>query len=1020
MASENAGYRRLQRDRAVTRRVAELVASERPLPELLREFSLMLSGALGAARICIEILGDHPQRFEFGKRSGNAPERVRVPVTFGGETVATIDVVPAPGAGFDAGDEALVETCALHLGARVRAYAQPTTDEGLEQLARTDASTGLANRRGFDEALEAAWTRCAEAGSPLCVALLDVDFFKRYNDAFGHVEGDRCLRDVARAVAVSAREAGAFAARYGGEEFAAILPACDGTRALAFAESACAAIRALGIPHPGSTLATVSASIGVASAVPEAGRDPKSLVQRADELLYEAKASGRNRVAAEGYASDAAPAHASHPVKHSLPSYLTPILGRQREADELDRALRDGAVVTLVGSGGVGKTRLAVEVATRWIDRCPDGVWFADLAPLRDSQLVPSTVAGAAGVSLPAGQPTADALAGQIKNRRVLLVIDNCEHVLTEVARLAGAIATAAPGVRVLATSRAPLRVPGETVVKLDGLDDDTAIALFEERARRHDHRARVSESERPAIAQVCRRLDGVALAIELAAARSRVLPPPQLLERLGERLNLLTSGDRTASPRQQTLRAMIGWSYELLTQSQRATFRRIGVFSGSFEPAAAARVVESAEPERVADQLRALSAQSLLVEIDGGARYRLLDSTRDYALERLAEAGEEFAARRAHAAYVGHVSHRLGTRALSEDAFLATHAVAVDDFRAAIEWATAHDVDLAAGIAGHVALIWRALGLGSEGLRRTQGVLDALGARSRDAVAIPLWLAIAAMPMGTQSFSRCIEAGDTAFALAQAAGDRTAMATARWRTGFLRFNVGVDPERGMEDLGFAAEYFRAYENPVGSASALSDYAYAISTTRPAESRAMLEEQVRTLRAAGAQRQVLLIENKLAEMDFAAGDTQRAISRLQRVIVAERAQRDALILATSLSNVACYLAVAGAYEDAKRDALAAMEIGAERETEHCVAYPCQTLALVAAAGGDAAGAARLLGYVDGFYQRLGGQREPTEVQVEKHLLATLRRALSDGDIAAYRDEGRTLTVEDAIALARAV
>jgi non-specific serine/threonine protein kinase len=371
----------------------------------------------------------------------------------------------------------------------------------------------------------------------------------------------------------------------------------------------------------------------------------------------------------------------------NLPRQLTSFVGRAREIEDVRRLLAASALVTLTGTGGVGKTRLALQAMTGRPDASgrpneppggtlyPDGVVFVDLAPLAPgagTALVASAALAAAGAREAPGQPAAEALVAHLQQRRVLLLLDNCEHVLQSCAPLAAAVLQGCPGVRVLATSREPLGVPGETVWRVpslalpgqagaDGapastgraLERSEAVRLFVERAVAAEPDFRLTDDNGAHVAEVCRRLDGIPLALELAAARVRVLSVEQLAARLDDRFRLLTGGGRTALPRQQTLQTTVDWSHDLLSVPERALFRRLAVFAGGFSLAGAESVCPGGaiEATEVLDLVTALVDKSLVVAESGGPdrRYRLPETMRQYAAEKLALAGEEAALRDRH-----------------------------------------------------------------------------------------------------------------------------------------------------------------------------------------------------------------------------------------------------------------------------------------------------------------------------------------------------------------------------------
>ncbi|MGH2892902.1 MAG: ATP-binding protein, partial [Solirubrobacteraceae bacterium] len=281
---------------------------------------------------------------------------------------------------------------------------------------------------------------------------------------------------------------------------------------------------------------------------------------------------------------------------NNLPHQLTSFIGRERLMTEARMLLRQTRLLTLTGAGGLGKTRLSLHLAAEVLDDFPDGAWFVELAALRDPRLVPQAVATVLGVKEEAGRPVAEALARYMRERRLLIVLDNCEHLLDACAELTRALLNAGPHVKVLTSSREPLRLTGETccpVPALAGPDDRPlmpdslgayeSVRLFVDRARHASPHFRLTQSNGRAVAEICRHLDGIPLALELAAARVRSLAVDEIAARMTDRFALLKSGERTAMPRQQTLRALIDWSYDLLDASERTLFRRLAVFAGGF-----------------------------------------------------------------------------------------------------------------------------------------------------------------------------------------------------------------------------------------------------------------------------------------------------------------------------------------------------------------------------------------------------------------------------------------------------
>ncbi|MBV8345407.1 MAG: TIR domain-containing protein, partial [Candidatus Eremiobacteraeota bacterium] len=381
----------------------------------------------------------------------------------------------------------------------------------------------------------------------------------------------------------------------------------------------------------------------------------EELVRQVSELV------GRRTDAFTDQAPSGAP-----PPQHNLPLALTSFVGRERDVTQVETLLATSRLVTLCGPGGIGKTSLAVTLARRNFDAYRDGAWFVDLAQVFDPASVANAFAATFQLHESAGASMLDVLLSHSKSKRLLLIVDNCEQVIAEAARIVEAILQEAPYVTVIATTREPLGIRGETIYRVPSLATPSegssqalsaatalqygAIELFRDRARAANRSFALTDENAPTIGAICRRLDGIALAIELAAARVRVLSPKEIAASLDERFRLLTEGTRTALPRQKTLRAMIDWSYALLSEQERLIFRRLAVFAGSFTLGDAVAVCfinaqDSAQLDaaQVLDLLASLIDKSLL-QADFTAeetRYMLLESMRAYADEKLREHSE-------------------------------------------------------------------------------------------------------------------------------------------------------------------------------------------------------------------------------------------------------------------------------------------------------------------------------------------------------------------------------------------
>jgi predicted ATPase/DNA-binding winged helix-turn-helix (wHTH) protein len=430
----------------------------------------------------------------------------------------------------------------------------------------------------------------------------------------------------------------------------------------------------------------------------------------------------------------------------NLPALLMRVVGRDNVISVLTTQLARRRFLTIVGPGGIGKTTVAVAVAERVRASYKDGAWFVGLAPLSDPDLVPSAVGTTLGVA-PSGGDHTRALAAWLRDRNALLVLDNCEHVIGAAAALAEALLRAAPHAGILATAREPLRAEGERLHRLAPLElppqektsstaDEalgySAVELFNERATATTDSFLLDDANVPAVLEICRRLDGVPLALELAAARVDTLGVDGLAARLDDRFGVLRSGRRTALPRQQTLRAAMDWSYELLPEAEQVVLRRLAVFRGSFTTAAAVAIVidERIVAGDAIEGIANLAGKSLITTdiADNNPHHRLLDTTRAYAIEKLGESGERGAVAYRHAFYYRDLLERAEGEATarSADESLADYAREIDNLRAALDWAFSPDGDATIGVALTIASerLWFGLSLMDECRTRVKRAL--------------------------------------------------------------------------------------------------------------------------------------------------------------------------------------------------------------------------------------------------------------------------------------------------------
>ncbi|MGH3875295.1 MAG: ATP-binding protein [Pseudonocardiaceae bacterium] len=439
-------------------------------------------------------------------------------------------------------------------------------------------------------------------------------------------------------------------------------------------------------------------------------------------------------------------------VPNNLPGELTSFVGRCAELIEIGDPLGRARLLTLTGAGGCGKTRLALQTAADAMDRHPDGVWWVELARLADGALLPAAVIGAVGLREVPGRALLDTLAGYLRGRRALVVLDNCEHLLAACAQFVDALLRGCPSLTILATSRAPLGVPGEVTWRVPSMSLPAerarepvevlrlsdAVSLFIDRALQVRPDFAVTAANAPAVAQICHDLDGIPLAIELAAAWVRMLAPEQIARALSDRFRLLTGGARTVLPRHQTLAASIDWSHELLGDGERTLLRRLSVFAGGWTLDAAEQVCAGAGIDRydVLDLLTGLVDKSLVTTDDQGpqTRYRLLETVRQYATARLTDAGEVDGVRDRHLAYHLALVEAAEPQVLGAgrgDSVLQTLAIELPNLRAALERAAATDSTAGLRLVDAMSLFWLFTGRYGEGDAAYARALDAAGEES-------------------------------------------------------------------------------------------------------------------------------------------------------------------------------------------------------------------------------------------------------------------------------------------------
>jgi len=683
---------------------------------------------------------------------------------------------------------------------------------------------------------------------------------------------------------------------------------------------------------------------------------------------------------------------------NNLPRQRTHFIGRERELAECARLLADTRLLTLTGVGGSGKTRLALRLVERELAGYPDGVWFADLAPLLEPERVPLEVAKATGVQEAPGSTLTDSLARHLAPQRALVLLDNCEHLMTAVTDLADRLLAAGESLQLIATSREGLGIEGERLFAVRSLsvpareaetdvgtvEASESAQLFLDRARAVDPGFALDPRTAPVVAEICRRLDGIPLAIELAAARVKLLSVEEIRDRLDDRFRLLTGGTRTALPRHQTLRATIEWSYDHLSGDEQRMLRTLAVFAGGWTLALATRVWgDDADEFEVLELLGRLVDKSLVLVDrlpDGATRYSMLETVRQYAREKLRDAGEGDAARDRHLDAV---------LALAEE-------VPLEEFGPRrTEWDTRFRREQENILA---ALEWcdRAKGGAEKGLRITGSALFT-------------WESQGHFELGYRTAQEALERPGV---------DPTSSHFARvnYSAGIIAYRQGRYPE-ARSHLDTALEIYREADDRIGITRVLNWYGHVTDIEDP-ETRRIKVEALTLAREIGEPDVLSGAANALAELDRYEGRLEEARTLYEESVELSRNGVNPRSLAVNLGNLAAIDVAEGKLDAAREKLLEAgelIETGDMRRTGQVLLDLVSTLAC---AREEFPVAARLAGAGEGLLERMGGEREPVDEQYLRPWVDRTREQLGEVSFEAAFEEGRAMSYEDALAEVR--
>ena len=715
----------------------------------------------------------------------------------------------------------------------------------------------------------------------------------------------------------------------------------------------------------------------------------------------------------------------------NLPAHGPPLLGRETELAALTALLPCHRLITVTGAGGMGKTRLAQAAAFAVSpDRSayPDGVWLVEFAPVNDRELVLVSLARTLGIALDA-DASADTLAERLADRKMLIVLDNCEHVNAAVASVATALLRAAPQVRLLATSQESLKLADEQIMRLGALslpEDDQdaafdtkrygAVALFATRACEATPQFVLSADNQSAVVDICRRLDGIPLAIEFAAARLPLLGIEGLRRRLDHRFQLLVGGTRLAPQRQQTLHAALEWSHALLAAEEQIVFRRLGIFKGSFGLDAAQRVGADgdADPWFVLDHLAALVDKSLVISEPGAEpRYRLLESARAFALERLQAADEQSTVmRRLAQAVLAQFENAFAQRwTVPSAALLSTTLADIDNLRTALAWAASDTGDALhlAALAGAASWFWKPANVATEGVRWNRTATERIAATTPPAIEARLLLGYANLSPQSDAASE-LAALHRAIFLYRAIDDRRGLYEA--------LTVLAHKHIWQHDLAAAdaaiaeaGELFDTAWPPVLREGLLTARTYWLEVSgRAVEGEPLMTELVALMRSQGDERMLNNALMQLAESLFVQGKAVEAIT-LRREVLQRIGTQRVNYAAGNLGNLCAALTFNDELDEALDTARAAFPL---IQHEGALRTYADHFALLACKVGRRADGARLLGRSDSNFRASGFQREESELRAVRMTLDALRTAMSTSELDALMSEGALMTDEAAV------
>lgn len=737
-----------------------------------------------------------------------------------------------------------------------------------------------------------------------------------------------------------------------------------------------------------------------------------------------------------GLPADFPPIKSLDALLNNLPIQLTSFIGREKELDELKGLLQNTRLITLTGPGGSGKTRLAIQIASQTIEQFRNGAFFVALAPVTDPKLVASTIAQPLGIKENAGRSMVDNLKDYLQRKSLLLVLDNFEQVISA-APLVTELLTACGELKVLVTSREGLHISGESeypvpplpvpaltqLPALDSLSQYAGIALFIQRAKAVKPDFQITQETAPAVAEICHRLDGLPLAIELAAARIRLFPPRAMLERIEHRLEFLSGGSRDLPARQQTLRNAIAWSYDLLNEKEQNLFRHLSVFnSGCMLDAVEALAEHPVERISILDELASLLDKSLLREMDtaqGEPRFMMLELLREFALEQLAASGEQERIRRWHAQFYLLLAEQAESKLESSEQleWIQRMEQEHDNLRSALEWSrvTENAWDICLRLACTLGLFWEVRGYFSEGRERLAIILAMQPAQGRTPARARLLARAAELAYRQSDYAATVALAGESLEIYREVEDKQGMASMLIKLGNAATEAG-DFGHASDCLEEALALWRELNDKHGIARALISLGW--TALRPGDyqlAKTRLEEALEISRELGDTKSIGFELSGLGEVELRRGDYGRATQLLEESLELRRQLGNKWGIGVSLGTLGWVALRQGDWDRARACLGESLEVRQEIGDKGGCAWCIERLAEVLVSQEKLESAVHLLSAAAAIRISIGSMIDPADQADYQSKLTTLRAKLGVPRFGMLWDEGHALTLDQAIA-----